>query len=123
MLTRFADEVANAESHSRSIPLNWSGRPSKSRLPRVPPPPDLILGFGELDIILPEDIWEVREYFIHTDIYRGVALLRTPKGLYPSAAHLVQNFLRLRRQSTPPANIRYLSVIPPHFRYTTSSRL
>ena len=60
LLTRFADDVPNAEFHRHLIPLCGENMKAKqlcqSRLRRASPPPDII-GFGELDISLPEDIW------------------------------------------------------------------
>ena len=61
LLTRFADDVPNAEFHRHLIPLCSENMKAKqlrhSRLPRVAPPSDIIKGFGELDISLPENIW------------------------------------------------------------------
>ena len=58
---RFADEDPNAECHRHSIPLSGEDMMAKklrySRVPRVSPPADIILGFGELGIVLPRNIW------------------------------------------------------------------
>ena len=61
LLTRFADEDPNTECHRHLIPLIGEDMVAKklrySRVPRVSPPSDLILGFGELGIVLPDNIW------------------------------------------------------------------
>ena len=57
LLTRFADDAPNVECRRQMIPLLGEDMKIKqlhqSRLPRIPPP-SAILGFGELDIILPD---------------------------------------------------------------------
>ena len=63
LITRFSDaDDPNIESHRHLIPLSGGEEMIAKKLryslvPRVSPPPDIILGFGELDIILPKNIW------------------------------------------------------------------
>ena len=62
LMTRFTDDAPNAECHRHLIPLIGENMVAKklrySRIPRCPPPPDIILGFGELHIVLiPKNIW------------------------------------------------------------------
>ena len=64
LLSKFADDP-NAEYHRHLIEIERTWNKirwkkigiAKSRLPRVCPPSDLILRFGELDITLPDNIW------------------------------------------------------------------